>query len=69
MQLSVKAFSALQATQERKKKIAAKMVENHVNHDIKMSYDIIERVKEQVKVITQHFAYFKAKIVEFTTSI
>ena len=45
------------------------MVENPVNHDIKVSQDITERVKEQVKVITQQFAYFKAKMVDFTMSI
>ena len=52
----------------RKKNIVAKMVEHPINHDINVSQDITEWVKKQVKVITQQFIDFKAKIIEFTMS-
>ena len=68
-QLSVKAISALQAAQEGNKNVAAKMFEHPVNHDLKMIQEITEQVKEQVKAITQKFAYFKAKINEYASSI
>ena len=66
MQLSVKAVFALQATQEGKTKIAAQMVEHPVNHDLKVSQEVTAQFKEQVRVIAKKFAYFRAKIVEFT---
>ena len=64
----MKAIFALQDIQARKTNISPKMIENHVNHGIKVIQEITEWFKEQVKVITQQFAYFKAKIIEFTMS-
>ena len=68
-QLSVKVVFALQESYKGKKNVAAKMVDHLVNHDIKMSQEITERVKEQVKVNIQQSAYFKAKIDEYASSI
>ena len=52
MQLLVKEVSMLQAAQEGKTNIVANMVEHPVNHDIKVSKEITEWVKEQVRAIT-----------------
>ena len=49
----MRAVSTLQAAQYEKIDIVVKMVEHPVNHDLMESQDIKERVKEQVKVITQ----------------
>ena len=67
-QLSMKEIFVLKSTQEGKTNIAANMVEHPIDHDLKVSHEVTERVKEKVQAITQQFAYFKAKIVEFTMS-
>ena len=53
MQLFGKSLNALHAAQEGKKEITEKMVEHLVTHDLTTSKDIADRVKEQVRVITE----------------
>ena len=48
----MKVIYALQAAKEGKKNIVVKMVEHPINHDLKVSQDIIEQVMEQVKAMT-----------------
>ena len=58
----------MQAAQEGKKEIAKKMIEHLVTHHLTTSQEIADRVKEQFKVITQQYEYFKLKITEYTMS-
>ena len=67
-QLSVKAVVALQAMQEGKKEVNAKLVEHPLKQDLLESQDLAEKIKTQVKEITQQYNDFKLKINEYTMS-
>ena len=67
-EISGKAFTTLQEAHEGKKEIAEKMVEHLVTHDLTMSQEIADRVKAQVKDITQQYENFKIKITEYGMS-
>ena len=58
----------LQVAQEGKKEIAEKMVEHPVSHDLTTRQEITEKIREQVKDITQKYEYFKINITEYTMS-
>ena len=65
----MKAIFALQQVQEGKKDIIEKMVEHPVTQDLTTIHEIVEQFKEQVKVITQQYEYFKLTITKYTMSI
>ena len=44
------------------------MVEHLVTNDLTASQEIMDIVKEQVRVITQQYEYFEIKITEYTMS-
>ena len=44
------------------------MVEHPLAHDLTGSQEIVEKVKQQVKEITQQYDNFKQKISEYTMS-
>ena len=52
-QLLVKVVTALQVVQEGKKEVNAKMVEHPLKQDLLGSQDLVEKIKTQVKEITQ----------------
>ena len=68
VQLSMKEFYALHAAQAGKKEITKKLVEHHVTHDLTTSQEVTERIRWQVKEITQQYEYFKININEYTMS-
>ena len=66
--LSIKVIIVLTNMQEGKKEVAAKIVEHPVKDYLIGSREIVEKVQEQVNVITQQYEYFKLKINEYTMS-
>ena len=67
-QISVKEISTLWEVQEGKKEITNKKVEHPLAHDLTGSQEIIEKVKEHVKEITQQYEDFKQEINEYSMS-
>ena len=67
-QLLVKAVVVLQAVQEGKKEVNENMVENLLKQYFLRIQDLAEKIKTQVKEITQQYNDFKLKINEYTMS-
>ena len=62
----VKDVSVLQEVHAGRKDVIAKIIENSLDHEETKSREIAEKIKEQVKEITQQYDEFKVKINEYT---
>ena len=64
----VKEVTALQVVQDGKKEVNVKMVEHPLKQDLLGCQNLAEKIKMQVKEITQQCDNFKLKINEYTMS-
>ena len=58
----------LQAVHEGRKDLTAKIEDHPLEHDLTNNREIIEKIQEQVKEITQEYEDFKVNIIGYTIS-
>ena len=67
-QLFIKEASILQVVQEGRKDVTEKIAEHPLAREVTESWETTEKIKEQVKEITQQYEDFKMKINRYTIS-
>ena len=66
--LSLKVVTVLQAVYNGQREVHASIFECPIEQEVTESMEIIDKVKDQVKEVTQQYEDFKIKISDYTIS-